>query len=412
VILKGQKIFGYKQPSAKISRAYNLYLLIFLMFFSPIILLVVLFRKLKFSLSNKNKILVIHTAKIGDLVCATSMISALAQCDIRNKVDVIVLKGTEEILLNNPNVGAIFSYDPILILNPLVFMAFISKLLVRFNTISFGAHPSVEGIILPTLACLPKRFGYTWGGDSRILKILQNAHTYLYHTQISDSIDECQKKLIASVGIEIKKWERAIFYDNHDKNKIENILGKLNFNLNKSNIIIAPNVGNKLKFWGHENFHNLINLIANHYDVNIILIGGNNDRIINESIIKNIEDKVINLTGELTLNMISYLCERYADLFIGQDTANMFIADSNKVPVLVIAGPSDLNIQGPVNNFKIIKKEIYCYPCNSVKATKYTCKEGHHRCLFDLSCEEVFNCFSEYFNYIELNKNYNFKISK
>ena len=57
------------------------------------------------------KILVIQTAFIGDVILSTSLISSLKVSDPAFEIDVLVRKGNESLLSNNPNIHSIHTWD-------------------------------------------------------------------------------------------------------------------------------------------------------------------------------------------------------------------------------------------------------------------------------------------------------------
>jgi lipopolysaccharide heptosyltransferase II len=58
-----------------------------------------------------NKILIIQTASIGDVILATPVIEKLAHFYPDAKIDVLVKKGIEPIIFNNPKIHKIFAWD-------------------------------------------------------------------------------------------------------------------------------------------------------------------------------------------------------------------------------------------------------------------------------------------------------------
>ena len=86
--------------------------------------------------------------------------------------------------------------------------------------------------------------------------------------------------------------------------------------------------------------------------------------------------------------------EKQLKVFIGTDTGPVYIAGALNVPLIEIAGPSDLNTQKPSGNKSIfIKKELSCYPCSFIMNAPRICKTGHHRCIKDVTVEEIYEKF-------------------
>ena len=62
------------------------------------------------STSNPH-ILIIQTAFIGDVILATSLIESLANTGAANKIDILVRKGNESLLHNNPHINKVLVWD-------------------------------------------------------------------------------------------------------------------------------------------------------------------------------------------------------------------------------------------------------------------------------------------------------------
>lgn len=83
---------------------------------------------------------------------------------------------------------------------------------------------------------------------------------------------------------------------------------------------------------------------------------------------------------------------RNLKLFISVDCGSLYVADAAGVPSVVIAGSVDMREQHPLNSpYKVIQKNIYCFPCSFTPFPARTCKEGHLKCLKEITPEEVFD---------------------
>lgn len=58
-----------------------------------------------------NKILIIQTAFLGDVILATPMVSELKRLFPSAKIDFLVKKGNQSLLENNPHLNAVFTFD-------------------------------------------------------------------------------------------------------------------------------------------------------------------------------------------------------------------------------------------------------------------------------------------------------------
>ena len=58
-----------------------------------------------------NRILIIQTAFLGDVILATPVISELKRLFPKANIDILVKKGNESILANNPKINSVFTFD-------------------------------------------------------------------------------------------------------------------------------------------------------------------------------------------------------------------------------------------------------------------------------------------------------------
>ena len=85
------------------------------------------------------------------------------------------------------------------------------------------------------------------------------------------------------------------------------------------------------------------------------------------------------------------LIARNLKLFISVDTGPLYMADAVGVPVVDIAGPADVDELYPLDKrCRIIQKKIYCVPCAHMFDVPRFCKEGHLRCLREITPQDVF----------------------
>jgi ADP-heptose:LPS heptosyltransferase len=172
------------------------------------------------------------------------------------------------------------------------------------------------------------------------------------------------------------------------------VLGLLNSKLKTQNpklIGIAVSSGNKLKELGVKITVSLVNELINDLNLSIVLIGSEADKntaqeILNMSIKK---DAVIDSTGVFSLSELPALIERLS-LFIGVDTGITYMADALSVPLIDIAGPSDMSDQRPLGEKTIIiQKDISCVPCSHAFNAPYSCKRGDRVCITMVSASEI-----------------------
>jgi len=73
------------------------------------------------------------------------------------------------------------------------------------------------------------------------------------------------------------------------------------------------------------------------------------------------------------------------------DTGPLYIANAVGVPVVDIVGPDDMKEQSPIGlAVRFVRKNLACAPCSLVFSGIRYCKQGHLRCVKEITPEDVF----------------------
>ena len=165
----------------------------------------------------------------------------------------------------------------------------------------------------------------------------------------------------------------------HDKKKGISLIG------------VVVSSGNKLKELGVDTIVSLINELMTNSDLGVILIGSEADKKMAQEILKisNKKELIIDSTGVFSLSELPALVKRLS-LFIGVDTGITYMADALMIPIIDIAGPSDMSDQRPLGkNTRIIQKNISCVPCSHAFKSPYSCKRGDRICITSVDVSEI-----------------------
>ena len=131
-------------------------------------------------------------------------------------------------------------------------------------------------------------------------------------------------------------------------------------------VCIHPGVGSEIRQWPTRHFAALIDLLAAGHDIDVVLIGGDDEIAIAEEVRAQAHrrDVVRSLVGEVRLrDMPGVLAS--ADLFVGNDSGPKHLAAGLGVPTVGIhSGTVDAREWGPVGaNAVAIRKNMICSPC-------------------------------------------------
>jgi heptosyltransferase-2 len=114
------------------------------------------------------------------------------------------------------------------------------------------------------------------------------------------------------------------------------------------------------------------------------LVGDKEDISINKYITENAQQHLIDLTAKTNIAQLAILL-RKARLLITNDSAVLHLGSYLNVPIVAIFGPTHEAKYGPWSeNFAILKKDIFCRPCE-----KAQCKFGTLECMELIKVEDV-----------------------
>jgi len=129
---------------------------------------------------------------------------------------------------------------------------------------------------------------------------------------------------------------------------------------------IAPGTGNPVKSWGRERFAELARILQARGNYQIVLIGGNAERVDTQFIAESLpKAHVADLAGALSIADLPPVIAGL-DLFIGNDTGTTHMAAMMGVPtVCIYSGQTHIESWGPVGaNVVILRRSVGCSPCN------------------------------------------------
>jgi ADP-heptose:LPS heptosyltransferase len=129
-------------------------------------------------------------------------------------------------------------------------------------------------------------------------------------------------------------------------------------------------------------------------DAYIVLIGSEHEIKAADAVLQTAvkKDRVINVAGKLRLNELPALVEKLS-LFVGVDTGITYMADALSIPLIDIAGPSDMKDQRPTGKNALIiqKSDLPCVPCSHTFKSPYYCKINTRGCIESVLPEEIYH---------------------
>jgi len=339
--------------------------------------------------TRPSKILVIQVAKIGDLVCTTPVFREIKKKFPTSHLTVLVISRTKDVLKNNPRVDEVISISDY----PNIGDKFklLSKLRKEKYDWALSLLPGSFNSIIGFWSLIPNRVGTTHKYSGEIAKFSSFFNNHCLEYKRHTSLMRHYLSSLKFLGIEEFSEEKEIFIRPEEEKKASDFLKAQDLNSDDLLIGISVTSGVKIKEWEATKFARLADRLAEGKNAKIIFIGSTDDNFR----VKEVQEGMmhgnsINACGIFKLHELPALLKKLR-LFISVDNGSLHMADAVGVPVVDIVGPIDTDELYPLNNrSKIIKKNIYCAPCSFMFQPPLFCKEGHFKCLKEITPEEVF----------------------
>ncbi|MBZ4683371.1 MAG: glycosyl transferase family 9 [Fusobacteriales bacterium] len=325
------------------------------------------------------KILVFHTAFIGDIVLSTPLIKNIKKL-YNCKIDYVTTKAGSLILQNNPYLDNIIVYDKRGV-DKGIKGAFnlIKKLKKQKYDIVFIPHRYLRSSLIVFFSKIPVRIGYKNSEGKIFLSKLVEYRKDLHE------VDRLLKLLQVENEEKLEK-QIELFPNRENQEKIDEIFEK-NSIKNQKIVVIAPGSKWFTKMWPTEYFNEIIKKLETKDNIKVVLIGGKDEEKLDLIQTKN----SINLIGKTSLLDLAEIMKR-ADIVLTNDSSPIHIASAfNKPYIFAIFGATvkELGFYPWSKNSEIIEnKGLYCRPCGLHGGNN--CPEGHFKCMKDIKPEYVY----------------------
>ncbi len=344
------------------------------------------------------KVLVIQTAKIGDLVCTTPVFREIKKNFPSCYLSTIIISKTKDILKNNPRL------DEIILINDYPGISGKIRLLRKLRKAKYdwviNLFPGSFDNIIAFWSWVPGRVTTTHKYCGEITKLLSVFNNHRLEYRRRTSLIKHFLTLLKFMGIKEFSEKKEIFVRPEEERKALDFLKTQNLNSNDLLIGISVAAGNKLKQWEPAKFAQLADQLAEKLKATVIFIGSVDDNNSVENVQKMMRNNSINACGVFKLYELAALLKQLK-LFISADSGPLHMADAMDVPLVLIAGPIDIHGQNPLHErCKIVQKNIPCVPCLFTISAVRFCQEGHLRCLKEITPEDVFEAAQSLLNSI------------
>lgn len=323
------------------------------------------------------KILIFHTAFIGDIVLSTPLIKKIKYKHPDSEITYVTTPVGKKILENNPLLPKIISYDKrgkdVGIKGMLAMARNLNK--EKFDIV-YIPHRYLRSSLICFLAKIPKRIGYSISEGRLFLTEKKDYNKDLHEVD----------RLLNLVDIDNFQDKKIDLYPSQeDYNYIEKIWKDENLE-NKKTIALA--IGSKwyTKMWPIDYFNELINKLEKWDNIRLIIVGGKDEL---ELPVK-YGEKTINLIHKTSLLQLGALLSK-VDILVTNDSSPIHIASAFNTYILAIFGATvqELGFYPWSKNSTVIENNnLSCRPCGLHGGN--SCPEKHFKCMLDIKPDLVY----------------------
>lgn len=311
-----------------------------------------------------NQVLIIQTAFLGDVILATPVISEINRLYPEAKIDILVKKGNESLLGNNPKLSNVYTFDKSKGKYKAI-RTYIQQFRKTKYDLVLNLHRFASSGIIAGLSGGKMKYGFRKNPMSFL-------YTKKFDHNIGDGTHEVSRNLSLIKEFGAKETIRPeLFPSNEDQTRVEVFLSE-------PYICIAP-----ASVWYTKQLpkNKWIELLKSKPEVKVYTLGGPSDKSLCDEIIKESgHTNIENLCGELSLLQSAALMKQAVRNYVN-DSGPLHLASSvnAKVTAFFCSTIPDFGF-GPLSDDSEIKEVVNldCRPCG-IHGHK-ECPLGHFKC--------------------------------
>jgi len=338
--------------------------------------------------STPEKVLIVQTAFIGDVVLATALVESVKRKWPEAIIDFVAIPAAANVLEQNPNIRRVISfYKRGKHRGILRLWRFARKLRVEKYDLALVPHRSLRSAALVWIASIPRRVGFDRSAGRWLLTDIVPYHRV---NEVERNLD-----LLKPFGAGVAQSPR-IYWNEEDGKKVNAVLGTRTRQLSPI-ITLAPGSVWYTKRWPQENYEELAKSVLDTFDGMVVLIGGAEDAELCKKISGAVGSRCYSVAGEFTLRQTAAFLSRCAVL-VSNDSAPTHIAVASQCRVITIFGStvpafgfSPYDPSG--KRHSIFEINLSCRPCTD--HGRRTCPLGTLECLNSITPGRVLAKVSE-----------------
>jgi predicted lipopolysaccharide heptosyltransferase III len=336
---------------------------------------------------NNSKLLIIKLSYIGDTVTLIPIVDNLKDKAPNVTIDIMVNRGTEELLIHHPYIRKVYAYDRKLAKSSLV-----NSIQYHISLFRMLRYAKYDLIIDFTLGDRSSFMSFMTGAPIRISYRTSTRISLLLMNHIIDinplehHVVDFQLEALHHLGFNDFQRSFQIYIPDKVQTTIDHRLNLSGVTRSTLNIAIHPGARKKARQWRPERFGEIAQRLGTKYGARIILVGGPNEGGIVDAVEDRMGSRASVKTTDLTLLEMAAMLKR-CHLFLGNDTAPGHIAAGVQCPTLTLFGPNSPHLWRPISpHGEVLFKDLPCCRC---RHEVELCVRPESNCMDMITVEEV-----------------------
>jgi ADP-heptose:LPS heptosyltransferase len=300
------------------------------------------------------------------------------------EIDVMVNKGTEEVLAHQPGVGRVWAYDRRAAkqnaLHSLLYhFHLVQELRARHYHVVIDFTHGDRASFLSFLTGASCRISYL--NSSNLARLLMNRFIPAEASEMH--IVDYQLEALKLFGMSHFRREMKVHIPEPVHQKIDGFLNGQS-NRTRMKVAIHPGSRGRLRQWPPERFAEIGRRLHSEYGAGIILVGGPSESGLVKSVEQWLGFPAIFKSTELSLLEMASLFSR-CSVFVGNDSAPAHLAAAAGCPTLTLFGPTFPKMWRPLSDLgEVVFKNVECCGCRQEE-----CIHPERTCMELIEVEEV-----------------------
>jgi len=315
---------------------------------------------------NFERILFIRPGGIGDAVHIIPVIKAFKQSYPFAKIDILAEKRNSQVFGLCPQVDQVFLYD-----QPSEFVSIFSR---RYDVVIDSEQWHRLSAIVARLIRSRCKIGFATNDRKRMF-------THGLEYSHDDYEMESFSNLLSPLGISCRVDFSKPFLEvpSFARQQADRLLAPLT----NSFVVLFPGASIPERRWSINGFRLLARRLLD-VGLNVVVVGGGEDREVGEAIVK---EGGLNLAGSTSLLETCAILEK-CTLLVSGDSGVLHLAVGLGKPTVSLFGPGIANKWAPHGpRHRIINRQLECSPCTRFGTTPRCSVQA--RCIKDITVDEV-----------------------